>query len=130
MEVSIKHRVYGVRILCLFLLLFLLSFFLFFFFSFLHFLKTGKVNPSPPSPKPACPYFGKCGNLWTVPELIEFAKAKRGHGASGNSGGQLSKPYRLNNISEHRAGDGSVHSHSGYPVSIDSRIANSDDKVC
>ena len=45
-EVLIKHRVYGVRVPCLFLLLFLLSFF--FFFSFLHFLETGQ-NPPPPN---------------------------------------------------------------------------------
>ena len=47
MEVSIKHRVYGFRVLCLFLLLFLLSFF-FFSFSSLHFLETGKVKTPPP----------------------------------------------------------------------------------
>ena len=44
-----------------------LPFFFFFFFFILHFLETGKVNP-PPSPKRACPYFGKCGNLRTVPQ--------------------------------------------------------------
>ena len=47
-EVSIKHRVYGLRVLCLFLLLFLHSFF-FFSFSFLHYLETGKVKPPPPN---------------------------------------------------------------------------------
>ena len=47
-----------------------LSFFLVFFF-FFTFLETGKVKPPPPpSPKRACPYFGKCGNLRTVPKIV------------------------------------------------------------
>ena len=45
-EVSMKHRVYGVHVLCLFLLLFLLSFF-FFFFIFT-FFRNGQGQPPPP----------------------------------------------------------------------------------
>ena len=62
-EVSTKHRVYGVRVLCLFLLLFV--FVSFFFFSF-YIFRNGQ-GQNPPLPKRACPYFGKCGNLRTVP---------------------------------------------------------------
>ena len=51
-------------------------FFFFFFFSFLHFLESGKVKP-PPSPKRACPYFGKCGNLRTVPKIVEKHQLQR-----------------------------------------------------
>ena len=65
-EVSIKHRVY---MEFAFLASFFFSFFL--FLSFYIFLETGKVTPPPPLPKRACPYFGKCGNLRTVPNLTE-----------------------------------------------------------
>ena len=41
------------------------SFFFFFFFIFT-FFRNGQ-GQNPPSPKRACPYFGKCGNLRTVP---------------------------------------------------------------
>ena len=48
-EVSTKHRVYGVRVLCLFLLLFVfLSFLFLFFFVIFTFLETGKVKTPPP----------------------------------------------------------------------------------
>ena len=62
-EGSIKHRVYGVRVLSL------SSFFLLSFFFFIStFFRNGHgQTPPPPSPKRACPYFGKCGNLRTVP---------------------------------------------------------------
>ena len=52
-EVSIKHRVYGVRVLCLFLLLFLLSFFLFFFI--FTFFRNGQGQP--PLPQTGMPVF-------------------------------------------------------------------------
>ena len=51
-EVSSKHRAYGVRVL---------------FFIFTYF-RNGQGQPPTPSPKRACPYFGKCGNLRTVPK--------------------------------------------------------------
>ena len=65
-EVSDQHRVYGVRVLCLFLLLFV---FLFPFFFFHFYIFRNGQGQNPPSPKRACPYFGKCGNLRTVPKV-------------------------------------------------------------
>ena len=60
---------------------FFISFFFFFllsflFFSFLYFLETGKVKLPPPLPKRACPCFGKCGNLRTVPQF-PFAQSTK-----------------------------------------------------
>ena len=46
---SIKHRVYGVHILCLFLFLFLFFFLFFFIFTF---FRNGQGQPPPPSPPP------------------------------------------------------------------------------
>ena len=49
---------------------FFVSFFFFFFLFFFSFIFTFFRNgqgQNPPSPKRACPYFGKCGNLRTVP---------------------------------------------------------------
>ena len=47
MEVSIKHRVYGVRVLCLFLLLFLLSSSSFFFHCYIFRNGQGQTPPPP-----------------------------------------------------------------------------------
>ena len=70
--ISIKHRLFGVRVLSL-------SFSFSFFSSFLHLLETGKVKI--PFPKRACPYFGK-RDLRTVgvgTHMRTFARAVGTH---------------------------------------------------
>ena len=81
-EVSTKHCVYGVRVLCLFLLLFVFLFFLFSFFFFHFYIFRNGQGQNPPSPKRACPYFGKCGNLRTVPSPWANSKKTSLNGCS------------------------------------------------
>ena len=71
-EVSIKHCVSGVRVLCLSLSLF----FYFYLFSFLHFLETGKVTPPPPplalDPQTGMPAFWQTDGFFIGRSLARY----------------------------------------------------------